>query len=183
MTRRSPLLVAALLLTCVSLGGCAIPIAGVMTIGQLGMAVSLGLTAATGKGLTEHAMDAATGKDCNVLGSIFEKDRALCEVRGSEATRHDFKGLFGGEDEDAVAPTALVRAPATTPGPGLVRINGKLVYAMAPVVRPGDIANAETVRALPPTGRGSPQSAAPAAGLAARQWQADLYDGARRPCR
>lgn len=151
MTRHAPQAIGGIALAVVLLGGCAAPIAGLITVGQLSTVISLGLTATTGKGLTEHAMDAATGKDCNVLGSILDKDRALCEVRGSEATRHDFKGIFGGEDEGAVTQKALVRAPATTPGPGLVRINGKLVYAMAPVVRPGDIANAETVRALPPT--------------------------------
>lgn len=150
MTRYVAQVLAIVSLAVVVLGGCAVPIAGVMTVGELSTVVSLGLTATTGKGLTEHAMDAATGKDCNVLGSILEKDRALCEERGSEATKHDFKGLFNGNDEDEAKPTAIARKPAATHKPRLVRINGKLVYAMAPVVKPGDIANARTVRVLPP---------------------------------
>lgn len=139
MTRHLPLLIAILLLAIAFLGGCALPIAGAMTIGQLSTILSVGLTAATGKGLTEHAMDAATGKDCNILGSVIDKDRALCEVRGSEATKQDFKGFFNGDE-----------APPPARKPVLVRVNGQMVYTMAPVVRAGDIANAEAVRALPP---------------------------------
>lgn len=146
-------MIATALVAVMLLGGCAAPIAGVMTVGEFSTAVSLGLTAATGKGLTEHALSMVIGKDCNVLGSILEKDRKLCEEPGSEATKHDFKGIFGGDDETPVTPRAVARKQATKPGPGLVRINGKLVYAMAPVVEPGDIANAETVHALPRTGR------------------------------
>ena len=144
MTRPLALPIALLLLATPLLGGCAIPIAGVLTIGQLGTIASLGLTATTGKGLVEHGMDAATGEDCNVLGSVFNKDRALCEVRGSDATKNDFKGFFQdehGEEEKVAAPARK---------PVLMRVNGKLVYTMAPVVKPADIANAEVVRVLPP---------------------------------
>ena len=104
------------------LGGCAGPMAGAF------MVASLASTAATGKGLSEHALSAATDKDCNILESLLRKDRQLCEEPGSPATKNDFKGLLGGEDE----PAPLPRPPILT------TINGKRVYTMAPISRPQD---------------------------------------------
>ena len=93
------------------------------------MIASLASTAATGKGLSEHALSAATDKDCNVIESVLHKDRQLCEEPGSPATKNDFKGLFGSEDEDSPPP---LRPPILT------SINGKRVYTMAPISGPQD---------------------------------------------
>lgn len=106
------------------LGGCAGPIAGAL------MVASLASTAATGKGLSEHALSAAIGKDCNVLESVLQKERQLCEEPGSPATKNDFKGLLGGEDE---------AAPPPPRPPILTTINGKRVYTMAPISGPQDM--------------------------------------------
>lgn len=91
--------------------------------------VSVASTVATGKGLSEHALSAATGKDCNILGSLLEKDRSLCEEPGSPATKNDFKGLFGGEED---------KTPPPPRRPILVKLHGKYVYTMAPVRSTGD---------------------------------------------
>lgn len=112
------------------LAGCAGPL----------MIVSVASTVATGKGLSEHALSAATGKDCNILGSLLEKDRDLCEEPGSPATKNDFRGLLGGDDEEVPPPSQQ---------PILVKLGGKYVYTMSPVTSAGDLANADTVHALP----------------------------------
>lgn len=131
MARHLPLVIAILILLAAFLSGCAAPMASTI--------VSAALTVTTGKGLTEHALSEATGRDCNILGTVFNPDRELCEVPGSPATKGEFRGIFalGSEKEKPL------------PKPVLMRVNGKLVYTMAPVTRAQDIAHAETVRALP----------------------------------
>jgi len=121
------------------LGGCVGPMAGAF------MVASLASTAATGKGLSEHALSAATGKDCNILESVLQKERQLCEEPGSPATKNDFKGLLGGEDEAAPLPRP----------PILTTINGKRVYTMAPISRPQDrrMASRRSDRAQRPRSR------------------------------
>jgi hypothetical protein len=55
--------------------------------------------AATGKTMDEHALSAATHKDCRVLEGIARTDRRVCEEHGAPATEHDFKGLGRGRND------------------------------------------------------------------------------------
>jgi len=84
-----------------AVSGCAAPIIGSLTLSQLSMIAGIASTATTGKGLTDHALSMLTGKDCNITEAILHKARKLCEDKGSDATKDDFKGVFvafGGAD-------------------------------------------------------------------------------------
>lgn len=81
------------LLCALVLSGCGIPLIAGMTLAELSTAGSLVTTAATGKGLGEHAMDAATGRDCRIFESMVRTDRKLCERKDSLALEKDWKGL------------------------------------------------------------------------------------------
>jgi hypothetical protein len=48
-----------------------------------------------GKSITDHVLDTATGKDCNLFQRASRADRDVCESRESDGTKHDFKGLAG----------------------------------------------------------------------------------------
>jgi hypothetical protein len=76
-----------------ALSGCGIPLIAGMTLAELSTAGSLISTAATGKGLSEHAMDAATGRDCRIFESMIRNDRKVCEPEDSLALEKDWKGL------------------------------------------------------------------------------------------
>lgn len=90
----------ALPLLCVfALSGCGAPIFAGLTFAELSTAGSLISTAATGKGLSEHAMDAATGRDCRILDAMVRDDRRLCERRNSPALEKDWKGLASMDGE------------------------------------------------------------------------------------
>lgn len=81
------------LLCALVLSGCGIPLIAGMTLAELSAAGSLVSTAATGKGLGEHAMDAATGRDCRIFESMIRTNRKLCERKDSLALEKDWKGL------------------------------------------------------------------------------------------
>jgi hypothetical protein len=85
---------AALLLAIATLlSGCSTPLFAGLTLGEIGLFGSLFSTAATGKGLGEHAMDVATGDDCRVLEGLARDDRKICERDDSPPTANDWKGL------------------------------------------------------------------------------------------
>ena len=81
MTNKIP----ALLALAFTLSGC-VP-------GLVADAASVGTS---GKSLTDHALDAATGKDCRVVEGMAREDRDVCERRGSKPTRRAYKGLAAG---------------------------------------------------------------------------------------
>ena len=70
--------------------------------------------AVNGKGLAEDGADAVTGKDCRVIEGTVRKDRKLCEARGSQATKKDFKGAMGLSGKPG-ASNEPSRLPAATP--------------------------------------------------------------------
>ena len=86
-----------------ALSGCGIPLIAGMTIAELSTAGSLISTAATGKGLSEHAMDAATGRDCRIFESMIRSDRKVCEPEDSLALEKDWKGLASIDGEPYTA--------------------------------------------------------------------------------
>jgi len=86
------------------LSGCSAPLFAGMSLGEFGFVTSLFSTAATGKGLGEHAMDAATGRDCRIVEGLAREDRKLCERKTSPALEKDWKGLASLADGNAPAP-------------------------------------------------------------------------------
>jgi hypothetical protein len=148
------------------LSACAAPIVAGITLGTLSTIASAVSVSITGKDLGDHALSTIENKDCNITEGVLRSDRDICEPENSLATVEDFHGVFaffGGERTDpltrfararqqemllaaAPAPTyALARQEKAHDGiglrgsePGLVRLNGKLVYAMAPVYSAGD---------------------------------------------
>lgn len=102
--------------TSLLLGACAGPVVLGINLGTASTVGSVISTAATGKGLGEHALSAATEKDCAIIEGAFRSDRKFCEERGAEATKSDFKGLavlFDDKPQPASA-TMLAQAPAET---------------------------------------------------------------------
>ena len=98
-------------------GGCAAPVIGSITVGHLLGVASAVVMATDGKGLSEVALDAATGHDCRVLEGALRDDREICEVPGSSATRDDFKGMstimemLEARNGAPVAPAVVPTAP------------------------------------------------------------------------
>ncbi|MBE9557302.1 MAG: hypothetical protein IMF08_10640 [Proteobacteria bacterium] len=86
-----------------ALSGCGLPLLAGMTLVELSTAGSVISTAATGKGLSEHAMDVATGRDCRIIDSMVRADRKLCERRNSPALNKDWKGLASIDGEPYTA--------------------------------------------------------------------------------
>jgi hypothetical protein len=86
------------------LSGCGAPIFAGLTFAELTTAGSLISTAATGKGLSEHAMDAATGRDCRIFEAMVRDDRRLCERKTSLALEKDWKGLASLDEKPYAAP-------------------------------------------------------------------------------
>lgn len=162
MRLRGLMRVAAILSLPLLLAGCAGPIVARLTLGDITTIASVVSTVVTGKDWTDHAMDAITGKDCNLTESILRKARKLCEPRGSEQARLDFKGVFvafGGEDADpfqrfararqeelaadryatpvtVTGPLVTDNLPETDGQPRLVFIGGRIAYVMGTVDTP-----------------------------------------------
>lgn len=84
-----------------ALSGCASPLLAGLSLSEFGFASSLFATAATGKGLGEHAMDVVTGRDCRIIEGLARKDRKFCERKNSPALEKDWKGLASLADDTA----------------------------------------------------------------------------------
>ncbi len=89
--RLAPLVV--LFAGALALSGCATAVIGSITVSQLSAIAGATSTAATGRGLQDHALSALTGRDCRLLEGIFRADRRICEEPGSPATENDFRGV------------------------------------------------------------------------------------------
>lgn len=84
-----------------------------LTVTELATAGSLATTAATGKGLSEYAMDAATGRDCRIVEGMFRADRHICERKSSPALEDDWRGFLDARAEPVV--TGPVADPGSEP--------------------------------------------------------------------
>jgi len=80
-----------LLVSCLLLQGCVTMLAGNMgagatvvaaaeTVDQAKTAADVVAYGTTGKSLTDHALDAVTGRDCNLI-HVFNKHRKVCKER------------------------------------------------------------------------------------------------------
>lgn len=106
-TRKSGL--AATLAAGLFLSGCASPVIGAITIGEITTVANIVSTFMTGRDLTEHALSTATGQDCRILESMLNSDRKFCEDEGSAATAGDFEGVLALLNQDG-AETAMAYA-------------------------------------------------------------------------
>ena len=120
----------ALLLTAaIGLSGCAGPVLGALTLAELASMAGIASTFMTGKDLSDHALSAATGKDCRVLESILSAERELCEEEGSRATDKDFQGVLAlMETDPAVLATALADVETQ-------RMTDPIIHGFTPVDR------------------------------------------------
>lgn len=92
------------LLGLITLSGCSAPIFAGMSFAEFTTTGSLISTAATGKGLSEYALDAATGRDCRIFEAMVRDDRRLCERKNSPALEKDWKGLASLDEKPHAAP-------------------------------------------------------------------------------
>lgn len=114
--------------------GCMGAIVGAPLLDHAITATSAIMTASSGKGVAEYALDAATGKDCRILESALRQDRKLCETRGAPATARDFRGLDSlGAIGIATARSGDARPPRSPDDPPEQRVSTTAV-AMTPAV-------------------------------------------------
>ncbi len=106
-----------------SLSGCGAPLIGAVTVGEVLTIAGISASFITGRDLTEHALSAATGKDCRMLESVLRSDRGFCEEHGSTATKEDFGGLMALLEPDT-AGTATALASAHQPRLAAAEIHG-----------------------------------------------------------
>lgn len=92
------------------LSGCASPIIGALTIGEIASIAGLVSTFMSGQDLTEHALSAATGKDCRILEAMLRSERDFCVEHSDNATDGDFEGVIALFDEGQGSTTTLASA-------------------------------------------------------------------------
>lgn len=120
---------AAILVSSTMLSGCAGSLAGV-SLGSLGSVAGLASTLFTGADLGEHAASLLTGKDCRFSEGIARADRNVCEERGSEATRGDFRGIFVERvDADGTVVYAAPRYMPASVGAGENENDADIIWA------------------------------------------------------
>lgn len=106
-----------------ALTGCAAPAIGALTVGEVLTIAGLSSAFLTGRDLGEHALSAATGKDCRFLESALRSDRGFCEDHGSAATGEDFGGLIAMLDPADERAAVLAAAPKTPDAHGFTPID------------------------------------------------------------
>lgn len=98
------------------LSGCAAPVVGAVTIGEILTIAGISSSIMTGRDLGEHALSALTGKDCRFLEAVLREGRGICEDRNSVATKDDFGGLIAlFESDDGSAEEKKVAAADLDP--------------------------------------------------------------------
>jgi len=86
--------VAATLAAGLMLSGCASPIIGALTIGEIASIAGIVSTFMSGQDLTEHALSAVTGQDCRILEAMLRSERDFCVDHNDAATSEDFEGVM-----------------------------------------------------------------------------------------
>lgn len=104
---------ASLALLACTVGGCAAPIIAGLTFNQVTTVASAASSLIIGKGFSDYALEAVTGKDCSITEGLLRSDRKICERRGSPTTAHDYHGIA----DLASAPASKAAAHDDTVGP------------------------------------------------------------------
>ncbi len=76
-----------------SLGGCAAPVIGAITVSQLSTAAGIASSIMSGRDLTEHVVSAIVGEDCRFLEAIL-RGRPICVPYGSPEADDSFQGII-----------------------------------------------------------------------------------------
>ncbi|HBM89248.1 MAG: hypothetical protein P1U69_17725 [Parvibaculaceae bacterium] len=114
------------------LSGCASPIIGALTIGEIASIAGLVSTFMSGQDLTEHALSAATGKDCRILEAMLRSERDFCVEHSDSATDGDFEGVIALFDEGQGSTTTLASADTDR---GLSSEEDLIALGFAPIDR------------------------------------------------
>jgi hypothetical protein len=101
--------IAATLAAGLMVSGCASPIIGALTIGEVATIAGIVSTFMSGQDLTEHALSAATGQDCRILESMLRSERDFCVDHNDATTGDDFEGVMAMFD-DSTSNTAIAEA-------------------------------------------------------------------------
>jgi hypothetical protein len=101
--------IAATLAAGLMVSGCASPIIGALTIGEVASIAGIVSTFMSGQDLTEHALSAATGQDCRILESMLRSERDFCVDHNDATTDDDFEGVMALFD-DGASNTAIAEA-------------------------------------------------------------------------
>eukprot|EP00439_Symbiodinium_sp_Y106_P087937 s1_g473.t1 len=94
------------------LSGCASPIIGALTIGEVASIAGLVSTFMSGQDLTEHALSAATGQDCRILEAMLRPEREFCVDHTDAATAGDFEGVLALFDNNQSSETQIASVEA-----------------------------------------------------------------------
>lgn len=92
------------------LSGCASPIIGALTIGEVASIAGLVSTFMSGQDLTEHALSVATGQDCRILEAMLRPERDFCVDHTDSATDGDFEGVVALFDNSGTSTTQIASA-------------------------------------------------------------------------
>lgn len=76
-----------------SVGGCAAPVIGAITVSQLSTAAGIASSIMSGRDLTEHVVSAIVGEDCRFLEAIL-RGRPICVPYGSPEADDSFQGII-----------------------------------------------------------------------------------------
>ncbi len=106
--------IAATLAASMMLSGCASPIIGALTIGEVASIAGLVSTFMSGQDLTEHALSAATGQDCRILEAMLRPERDFCVDHSDSSTQNDFEGVMALFDDGQSATTTIADAGVGT---------------------------------------------------------------------
>jgi len=88
-----------------SLGGCAAPVIGAITVSQLSTAAGIASSIMSGRDLTEHVVSAIVGEDCRFIEAIL-RGRPICVPYGSPEAEDSFQGIIVAlQDNDDAEPT------------------------------------------------------------------------------
>ncbi len=95
VNRSRPVLVVGMIAVASLLPGCA----SLVAIATHDLVTTAGVASyiATGKGLSDHVLDAATGKDCKLVTGLASPQRNICERAGSGITQNEFRGMLNYE--------------------------------------------------------------------------------------
>lgn len=101
----APLAIAAGTLT---LGGCAAPVIGAITISQLATAAGVASSIMSGRDLGEHMVSSIVGQDCRFLEAVL-RGRPICVPYGSPEADESFQGIIVALGDGRDTPSATAR--------------------------------------------------------------------------
>lgn len=133
------------------LAACAGPVVLGINIGTATTIGSVASTAATGKGLGEHAVSAVVEKDCRLIESIVRKEREFCEEYGSPAQKEDFTGVASWFEPPEEAPPTMLAEVSPAAGADIAVDRPEAETAAARAVEAVTIEPVPTVAIAPPT--------------------------------